>query len=365
MLNLENVVGNRIEVQLKPGKAKKVGTLFIVDRVGKYIILLIQDGRPHSKKRFTVIYFHAINNVSNLGTCHRHIRNTIKPSTKDTSFNQICLHKHISEETQRKQERLFSLLSEQLMDPVVDNADGKISILHGAAEIHPPYTSACCKAINPMVLRRLRSAVSRLDPHDKAEKRFIQNQTANLSTPMHRKDTDEIKIVDVEVDNAKLLLAFEEFLSNITVQKWKYNLGNIVESCLLNNQNLNEDIVTLHDDLRNIKYLIPIEGFIYGQIANRSHASIIKTHFEIESFSIINNEVVTIAGISSKLQDFFDERAKSRNVIGYFAASNGFGTSFPGLLDKSVIPSRNEGFFMVIDLIKSDAKQVCYATYAR
>ena len=365
MLNLENVVGNRIEVQLKPGKAKKVGTLFIVDRVGKYIILLIQDGRPHSKKRFTMIYFHAINNVSNLGTCHRHIRNTIKPSTKDTSFNQICLHKHISEETQRKQERLFSLLSELLMDPVVNKVDGKVSILDGAAEIHPPYTSACCKAINPMVLRRLRSAVSRLYPHDKAEKLFIQHQTATLSTPMHRKESDTAKIVDVEIDEAKLLLAFEEFLGNITVQKWKYNIDNIVESCLRNNQNLKEDILTSHDDLQNIKHLIPIEGFIYGQIANRSHASSNKTRFEIESFSIINNEVVTIAGISSKSQDFVDKRAKSRNLIGYFAASNGFGTSFPGLLDKSVIPSRNEGFFMVIDLIKSDAKQVCYATYAR
>ena len=173
------------------------------------------------------------------------------------------------------------------MDPVVNKVDGKISILQGAAEIRPPYTSACCKAINPMVLRRLRSAVSRLYPHDKAKKLFIQHQTAILSTPMHRKESDVVKIVDVEIDEAKLLLAFEEFLSNITVQKWKYNIGNIVESCLLNNQNLNEDILTSHDDLQNIKYLIPIEGFIYGQIANRSHASSNKTCFEIESF--LNN----------------------------------------------------------------------------
>ena len=191
MLNLENVVGNRIEVQLKLAQAKKVGTLFVVDRVGKYIILLIQDGSPHSKIQFTVIYFHAIKNVINLGTTINTLeipRNHQQRILRSTKY--ACIN-HISEEAQRKQERLFSLLSEQLMDPVVNKADGKISILHGAAEIHPPYTSACCKAINPMVLRRLRSAVSRLYPHDKAEKLFIQHQTATLSTPMHRKDTDE------------------------------------------------------------------------------------------------------------------------------------------------------------------------------
>ena len=49
---------------------------------------------------------------------------------------------------------------------------------------------------------------------------------------MHGKESDTAKIVDVEIDEAKLLLAFEEFLGNITVQKWKYNIDNIVESCL-------------------------------------------------------------------------------------------------------------------------------------
>ena len=365
MLNLENVVGNRIQVRLR-GQAKKVGTLFVVDRVGKYIILLAQDGSPNSKrKQFTMIYFHAIKNVSNLGSCDGHSSNTTNPSTEDTSYSQKHMYKHVSKEWQRKQQEIFSLLHEQLLDPVIDNEDGKISILQGAAEIRSPYTSACCKAINPIVLRRLRSAVSQLGPREKAKKMSTQNQAAIVSTRKFWKENNVVEVVNVEVEPTKLLMAFEEFLSNISVQEWKHNIGNIVESCLLNTQNHNEDALNLHDDLHNIKYLIPIEGFIHGQISNPFDASSNKACFEIESFSIIDNEVVTIEGISSKLQDFFDERGKSKNVIGYFAATNGFGTSFPSHLDKSLIPSRTKGFFMVIDLIKSDAKQVCFATYAR
>ena len=447
MFNLEDAVGDIVKVQLKSTHINKykIGLLYLVDRLGKYIMLIMASKRNGLSSyvdscNASIVYLHAIEKLHvlqkrkniNIMQNSENIKNPVTKNNKNQGRN-------FSIEIIRKQEVLVESLSNRQLGPVLNKENGVISILADAAQVFPPYSIDSCRAINPMILIRLKNLVSStiidkdyyvISPDnnsnisnvnnnyyqgDDGKKKKMENNTAilrsdnknnnnvkkNTTLIIHNKNIgntrDEgftkkllhysVGVFVTDDDNANIKIkqnsftAFKLFLDNDVVRKWRYNIDNIVEHHFIDFLNkkkidaINREHGKTYDKNENIKHMIPIMGFLHGYIYNSNNnnnhndddKTKSRTTYCIEKLTILNEDKcdnVSIQSIEKYLLNYLTHRQKAPSIIGHFVANLGFGTSLPKLLDTTILPSKNDGCFMVIDLIKSsESNGLCYKLF--
>eukprot|EP00943_MAST-04B_sp_MAST-4B-sp1_P000353 g353.t1 len=413
MLNLEDVIGDIIQVKVKSTNNSdiyKLGKLYTIDRLAKYIILITQrkaNSNANSNARtLSVIYFHAIERIYLIqkGSILGDIENT--RNNNKTRF--VAYPQNFSIEVQKKQKKILALLSERNLSPTLNDTSGVISLLNDAAQILPPYTDASCKAINPIILIRLKTLLSSIDdaivvdyddfqmeqnPAKEIKQNvYINSDACNCTTnsgstnsesnkeTRNKSNNDEAASTAVTtfatINEEKKHNSFQCFLNNPLVHKWKYNIDDSIESHILdhigsNRSNFIFNINTF--DIRgknqNIQHMVPITGFLHGQTIFESKINAAgnkKTTYVVEKLAIVPNQEadVSLRSIETRLSNLLLHKNKIPSIIGYFVANIGFGTAIPNILDTSLLPFENEGCFMIIDLLKSNISEFAYKTYS-